>query len=75
MGEGRGEEIKRNVEKWRGLARKGVQDGGSSERNLVALLQEMEACTEWQCPKTKFPPIRCMNASRGSSPGYNWIDL
>ncbi|KAK9119164.1 hypothetical protein Scep_017257 [Stephania cephalantha] len=34
-----------------------------------------EACTEWQCPKTKFPPIRCMNASRGSSPGYNWIDL
>ncbi|KAK9159844.1 hypothetical protein Syun_006185 [Stephania yunnanensis] len=42
MGEGeRGEEIKRNVEKWRGLARKAVQDGGSSERNLVALLQEM----------------------------------
>ncbi|KAK9081141.1 hypothetical protein Syun_030504 [Stephania yunnanensis] len=27
------------------------------------------------CIYTKFPPIRCMNASRGSSPGYNWIDL
>ncbi|KAK9138490.1 hypothetical protein Sjap_009084 [Stephania japonica] len=41
MGEGeRGEEIRKNVEKWRGLARKAVEDGGS-ERNLVAFLEEM----------------------------------
>ncbi|KAK9099495.1 hypothetical protein Syun_026540 [Stephania yunnanensis] len=37
MGEGmRGEEIRRNAEKWRSLARKAVEDiGGSSHRNLV----------------------------------------
>ncbi|KAK9101506.1 hypothetical protein Scep_024936 [Stephania cephalantha] len=37
MGEGmRGQEIRRNAEKWRSLARKAVEDiGGSSHRNLV----------------------------------------
>ncbi|RVW13516.1 Crocetin glucosyltransferase, chloroplastic [Vitis vinifera] len=42
MGGGeRGEELKRNVGKWKDLAREDVKDGGSSNCNLKAFLDEL----------------------------------
>ncbi|XXG78678.1 hypothetical protein AAC387_Pa08g2575 [Persea americana] len=36
-----GEEMKKNAEKWRDLAREAMGEGGSSERNLKAFVEEM----------------------------------
>ncbi|KAJ8634352.1 hypothetical protein MRB53_027688 [Persea americana] len=36
-----GEEIKKNAEKWRDLAREALGEGGSSDRNIKAFVEEM----------------------------------
>ena len=42
MGGGeRGEELRRNAGKWKDLAREAVKDGGSSDNNLKAFLDEL----------------------------------
>lgn len=42
MGRGeRGEELRRNAGKWKDLAREAVKDGGSSDYNLKAFLDEL----------------------------------
>ncbi|KAF7813098.1 crocetin glucosyltransferase, chloroplastic-like [Senna tora] len=39
MGSGeKGEEIRRNAVKWKGLAKEAVKEGGSSDRNLRAFV-------------------------------------
>ena len=40
MGSG---ELRRNAEKWKGLAREAAKEGGPSERNLKAFLDAMAA--------------------------------
>nr|QSB46661.1 glycosyltransferase [Rubia yunnanensis] len=40
-GEERGEEIRRNAAKWRGLAREAVKETGSSQQNLKLFLQNL----------------------------------
>ncbi|XP_021831974.1 crocetin glucosyltransferase, chloroplastic-like isoform X2 [Prunus avium] len=43
MGSGEiGEELRRNAKKWKGLAREAVSEGGSSDRNLKAFLDQIE---------------------------------
>lgn len=43
VGDGeRGEEIRRNARKWKGLAREAAKEGGSSDRNLKAFLGEIQ---------------------------------
>ncbi|KAK3414655.1 hypothetical protein EUGRSUZ_L00635 [Eucalyptus grandis] len=37
-----GEEIRRNAKKWKGLAREAAKEGGSSDRNLNAFLEEIQ---------------------------------
>ncbi|CAK8578449.1 unnamed protein product [Lathyrus sativus] len=42
MGSGeKGEEVRRNAEKWKGLAREAVMEGGSSDKNLRAFLDRI----------------------------------
>ncbi|KAJ8634357.1 hypothetical protein MRB53_027693 [Persea americana] len=41
-----GEEIRKNAMKWRALTREAVEDGGSSDRNMRAFVEEMrEGCS------------------------------
>ncbi|XP_008222735.1 PREDICTED: crocetin glucosyltransferase, chloroplastic-like [Prunus mume] len=43
MGSGEiGKELRRNAKKWKGLAREAVSEGGSSDRNLKAFLDQIE---------------------------------
>ncbi|KAG5015326.1 hypothetical protein JHK82_021014 [Glycine max] len=43
MGSGeKGQELRNNAEKWRGLAREAVKEGGSSDKNLRAFLDDVE---------------------------------
>ncbi|VVA36582.1 PREDICTED: crocetin glucosyltransferase [Prunus dulcis] len=42
MGSGEiGEELRRNAKKWKGLAREAVSEGGSSDKNLMAFLDQI----------------------------------
>ncbi|KAJ4833527.1 hypothetical protein Tsubulata_030061 [Turnera subulata] len=43
MEEGRGNEIRQNSEKWKELARKAVDEGGSSDKNIDEFLEELSS--------------------------------
>ena len=38
-----GEELKRNAKKWKDLAKEATKEGGSSDMNLRAFVEDMEA--------------------------------
>ncbi|KAH7858251.1 hypothetical protein Vadar_021732 [Vaccinium darrowii] len=42
-GGGRGEEMRRNAQKWKDLAREATMEGGSSDKNLKAFVDEIGA--------------------------------
>lgn len=42
-GGGRGEEMRRNAQKWKDLAREAAMEGGSSDKNLKAFVDEIRA--------------------------------